>query len=634
MSDHQNNKNNGNILIVDDTPENIQVLSATLNECGYKVRGITNGKMALRAIHHSPPDLILLDIRMPEMNGYEVCQQLKADPQTEKIPVIFISASDEVFDKVQAFGKGGVDYITKPFQIEEVIARVEHQLTIRRLQQQLLTQNQQLEQEIIERKKAEQAAFAASTAKTQFLANMSHELRTPLNSILGFAQVLIRESSLTNDQLEYLRIINRSGEHLLELINDILDLSKIEAGIIGLYETSFDLYRLTDNLEEMFQLQAEKKQLHLNFILDSHVPQYIKTDEKKLRASLINLLGNAIKFTHTGSVTLRVSKETLAPNNHILSFEIQDTGTGIAPAEMANLFQAFVQTESGQKAAEGTGLGLTITRKFIEIIGGQITVNSSIKKGTTFKFYIPLQEANPREITNQIQRRVIGIEPTGSTYRILVVDDSQENRLLLLKLLQPVGFEVKEAENGSQAISIWETWQPHLIWMDTRMPVMSGTQATREIRLKEKQTKFYTTIIALTASAFEEHHPQILAAGCNDFIRKPFIEDIIFEKIAQYLDIRYIYQELPQFRGAGVKKRNSTTQRPDSFFLPLLAQMPQPWVKQLYQAANEVNEDLIAQLINQIPKTAQILAEALKELLEDFRLDILVRLTKTTIDSW
>ena len=634
MSNPQNNKNNGNILIVDDTPENIQVLSATLNECGYKVRGVTNGKMAIRATHHSPPDLILLDIRMPEMNGYEVCQQLKTDPQTEKIPVIFISASDEVLDKVQAFRKGGVDYITKPFQIEEVIARVEHQLTIRRLQQQLLTQNQQLEQQIIERKKAEQAAFAASTAKTQFLANMSHELRTPLNSILGFAQVLIRESSLSNDQLEYLRIINRSGEHLLELINDILDLSKIEAGIIGLYETSFDLYRLTDNLEEMFQLQAEKKQLLLNFILDSDVPQYIKTDEKKLRASLINLLGNAIKFTHNGSVTLRVSKETLSSDKPTLSFEIQDTGLGIAPAEIANLFEAFVQTEAGQKAAEGTGLGLTITRQFIEIMGGQITVNSTVGKGTTFKFSLPVQEANLNEITTQIQRRVIGIEPTSNTYRILIVDDSKENRLLLLKLLQPIGFEVKEAENGLQAISIWETWQPHLIWMDTRMPVMNGTQATKEIRNKEKQTTYSTTIIALTASTFEENSPKLLEAGCNDFIRKPFIEDIIFEKIAQYLDIRYIYQEIPKFTGTLARKRNSTTQPPDSFFLNLLAEMPLPWVQQLHQAANEVNEEHIAQLIDQIPETSQSLAQALKELLEDFRLDILVRVTQTLINSW
>ncbi|HEY9296651.1 MAG TPA: response regulator, partial [Phormidium sp.] len=286
-----------NILIVDDTPENLQVLSATLTDSGYKVRGVINGKMALRAARSAQPDLILLDIRMPDMNGYEVCEQLKSDSSTLEIPVIFISASDAVFDKVKAFQVGGVDYVTKPFQVEEVLARVEHQLTIRRLQKQLIEQNQLLQTEIIERKKAEETAAAASQSKTEFLANMSHELRTPLNAILGFTQVMMRDSLLSSEQTENLRIINRSGEHLLALINDVLELSKIESGVISLDETSFDFYRLLDGLEEMFQIKAERKRLKLKLIVPSEIPQYIKTDEKKLRSCLINLLGNAIKFT-------------------------------------------------------------------------------------------------------------------------------------------------------------------------------------------------------------------------------------------------------------------------------------------------------------------------------------------------
>ncbi|HEY9709851.1 MAG TPA: response regulator, partial [Oculatellaceae cyanobacterium] len=297
----------GNILIVDDTPENLQVLSATLSERGYQVRGVIKGKMAIRAARSAPPDLILLDIRMPDMNGYEVCEQLKTDSETSDIPVIFISALDEVLDKVKAFQVGGVDYVTKPFQVEEVLARVEHQLTIRRLSQQLLTQNEQLQQEIQERKKAEEAAAAASQAKSEFLANISHELRTPLNAIIGFTQVMSRDSILSVEQRQYLGIINRSGENLLELINDVLELSKIEAGMIALDESSFDLYWLLDNLELMFQIKAEQKNLDLIFIVSSNVPQYIKTDEKKLRGCLINLLGNAIKFTERGRITLRVS---------------------------------------------------------------------------------------------------------------------------------------------------------------------------------------------------------------------------------------------------------------------------------------------------------------------------------------
>ncbi|MEP0833098.1 response regulator [Microcoleus sp. AS-A8] len=259
MNSNQIEVDSGNILIVDDTPENLQILSATLSERGYKVRGVVKGQMALRAARSAPPDLILLDIRMPEMDGYEVCSKLKADPKTCEIPVIFISALDEVLDKIKAFAVGGVDYITKPFQVAEVLARVEHQLTIQRLSHQLREQNQQLQQEIQERLKAEKAAEAASKAKSDFLANMSHELRTPLNAILCFTQVMSRDLQLSTEQREYLRIINRSGEHLLDLINDVLDLSKIEAGLSTLYESSFDLYRLLDSLEEMLQIKAEQK---------------------------------------------------------------------------------------------------------------------------------------------------------------------------------------------------------------------------------------------------------------------------------------------------------------------------------------------------------------------------------------
>ncbi|MEA5468664.1 hybrid sensor histidine kinase/response regulator, partial [Spirulina sp. 06S082] len=286
----------GNILIVDDTPENLQVLSATLYREGYKVRGVVNGFMALKVAKLGAIDLILLDIKMPDMDGYEVCEKLKVNEITAEIPVIFISALDATLDKVRAFQVGGVDYITKPFQIPEVLARVENQLTIRNLQQELQQQNQQLQQEIGERKKAELAAEHALRAKSEFLTNMSHELRTPLNVILGFTQVMNRDSAIADEQRENLTIINQSGEHLLELINDILDLSKIESGVIIFEENDFDLYQLLDNLEAMFLLAAERKGIRLNFAIAPNVPPYIRTDEKKLRSCLINLLNNAIKF--------------------------------------------------------------------------------------------------------------------------------------------------------------------------------------------------------------------------------------------------------------------------------------------------------------------------------------------------
>ncbi|MCU0545901.1 MAG: response regulator [Oscillatoriaceae cyanobacterium Prado104] len=647
----ENNK--GNILIVDDTPENLQILSATLSDRGYKVRGVINGKMAIRAARSATPNLILLDIRMPEMDGYEVCKQLKADPQTSEIPIIFISALDEVLDKVKAFKIGGVDYITKPFQVEEVLARVEHQITIQRLQKQLLDRNIQLQQEIVERKKAEEAAAAASLAKSQFVANMSHELRTPLNAILGFTQVMSRDSLLTSEQIENLRIINRSGEHLLALINDVLDLSKIEAGIIALDESSFDLYQLLDTLEEMFQIKAENKRLQLVFAVESDVPQYIKTDEKKLRVCLINLLGNAIKFTgNGGSIWLRAKLENklqqarsaIPPDLNLpeasdLTFEVEDTGIGIAAAEIDTLFDAFVQTEAGKKSADGTGLGLTITKKYVEIMGGDIQCSSVLGAGTIFKFKIKIAPAISSEITVTTLQRAIALEPNQPVYRILAVDDNQENRLLLIKILQPIGFEVREAENGLQAVEIWESWQPHLIWLDTRMPVMNGLEAVRQIRSQEQNrqqgqpAQSRCVIIALTASTFEENRGEIIAAGCNDFVRKPFQEQIIFEKMACYLGVRYIYQELPVLGTANNIGYTVSTEQPDSFFLPLLAEMPHYWVEELYQAANEVNEELAIELADRISDSKPVLAKALKDLLENYRLDRIVDLTQSILSE-
>ncbi|MEG3921622.1 response regulator [Microcoleus sp. T3_A4] len=645
MTNNQIEENKGNILIVDDTPENLQVLSATLCDRGYKVRGVINGKMAIRAARSGCPDLILLDIKMPEMDGYEVCTQLKEDPKTSEIPVIFISALDEVLDKLTAFQVGGVDYVTKPFHVAEVLARIEHQLTIQRLKKQLLDRNKELQEEIIERKKAEEAAAAASLAKSQFVANMSHELRTPLNAILGFTQVMSRDSLLSHENLENLRIINRSGQHLLELINDVLDLSKIEAGIIGLDQRSFDLYQLLDTLEEMFQIKAETKKMQLRFSVEANVPQYIKTDEKKLRVCLINLLANAMKFTEDGGrIWLRVSVESnqqqpAASESHpnstsveplLILFEVEDTGIGIAAAEIDTLFDAFVQTQAGRKAADGTGLGLTITKKYVQIMGGDIGVKSVLGEGTSFKFNIRVFAAISSEITMATLQRVIALEADQPVYRILAVDDNQDNRLLLVKMLQPIGFEVREAENGYQAVEIWESWQPHLIWLDTRMPVMDGFETVRQIRAKEKQSQRRTVIIALTASTFEERKGEIIAAGCDDFVRKPFQEQILFDKMAYYLGVRYLYQELPRLP-VGALRRYCVNEKPDSFFGELLAQMPQSWVKELHDAANDVNEELAIQLVDRIWESHPTLAEALKDLLADYRLDKIMDLTQSSL---
>ncbi len=481
---------------------------------------------------------------------------------------------------------------------------------------------------------AKEAAESANRAKSTFLANMSHELRTPLNAILGFSQLMAHNSSLTQEQQEHLGIISRSGEHLLTLINDVLEMSKIEAGRTTLYQQSFNLYRLLDYLEEMLQLKAKSKGLQLTFERTPDVPQYVKTDESKLRQVLLNLLGNAIKFTQAGRVTLRVKlgnpQQVMAnteesdpfpiPHSQFpIIFEVEDTGPGIAPEELKILFEAFVQTETGRTSQQGTGLGLAISRQFVKMMGGEITVSSQLGEGTLFRFNVQVSLADIAEdVTQQPSQRVIGLAPNQPKYRILVVEDTRENRQLLVKLLELLNFEVREAVNGEEAIALWECWHPHLIWMDMRMPVMDGYEATRRIKAQPKGKD--TVILALTASAFEEERTVALTAGCDDFVRKPIQEAVIFEKMAEHLGIRYIYEQSTQ-SSSGHQGASQSILNPQA-----LAVMPSEWVAQLYQAATQVDDELVLNLISQIPDEKVELADGLTNLVNNYRFDQIIAL--------
>ncbi len=543
---------------------------------------------------------------------------------------------DELVSRLRTVGEIFANALVRR-RAEEEIRRLNQEL-----EQRVRERTEQLRQQTIELARAKEAAEAASQAKSLFLANMSHELRTPLNAVLGFAQLVRRDSALPARQQESIDIIIRSGEHLLSLINDVLEISKIEAGRTMLVEDTFDLGRMLDELEEMMRLRAERKGLRLTFDCAPDVPDYIKADERKLRQVLINLLSNAIKFTEKGDVTLRArtkdegriaSQRTSAVRPSSLVFEVQDTGPGIAPDELSRLFDLFTQTESGRKMQEGAGLGLYISRQFVQLMGGNIAVTSPVHAhpfekggpGTRFAFDIQAQPAQSPHASrpDSPRRRVVGLEPDQPSYRILIVEDNVENRLLLRKLLDTAGFEVREASNGAEAVELYEQWRPHLIWMDLRLPGLDGYETTQRIKTIAGGTA--PTIIALTASVFEDERAAALLVGCDDFVRKPIHENDIFDKVAQHLGVRYIYQE-PDQPAAGLPGPGALTAAD-------LAALPFNWIANVRRAATQGEGEAILSLAAQLGPEHANLVKGLKELVQRFQFSQIVALAEHAMQS-
>ncbi|MEW6732588.1 MAG: two-component regulator propeller domain-containing protein [Acidobacteriota bacterium] len=491
-----------------------------------------------------------------------------------------------------------------------IIGYASYQYRIWALKRQNLILETKVAEKTYQLKLSEKSAQEANQAKSVFLANMSHELRTPLNAILGFVQIMERDENLTLEQHEHLSIIMRSGKHLLSMINDVLSLSKIEAGKIVLNEQVFDLNMLLQWLEGMFQLRVKVKGLSYICERQSELPQYVYGDDGKLRQVLINLLTNAVKFTNSGSVMLRVEW-----HSDRASFAIEDTGLGIREDEMARLFEPFTQTEYGINAKEGFGLGLSISRRFIQLMGGEIMVKSELGKGSTFSFTIKLPKIDSLPVSHNIGK-VLGIEPTLPVYKILVVDDTPENRILLVKMLSRIGFQVYQAANGMEAITVWQSHKPDLIFMDIRMPVMDGVTATKQIRQYETDRQnTHTVIIALSASVFTENRDTVIAAGCDDFVPKPFYEELILEKIAEHLGVCYLREQTM------VTESNSQIQSQNYINIPArLAVLPDSWLHDLKQAVILGDLKAIDVVIEKIAARDKTLHDELKGMARNYLL--------------
>lgn len=508
------------ILVVDDTPDNLNLMSNLLN-ANYKVKIANGGAKALKiALSDFPPDLILLDIMMPVMDGYEVCRQLKLNPKTMDIPVIFLTSKAEVVDETKGLELGAVDYITKPISPPIVLARVKNHLALHEKNIALIN--------------AISIAEKANLAKSDFLSSMSHELRSPLNAILGFAQLMESDSrALSKNQQESITHILQAGWHLLKLINEILDLAKIEQRQVSLSEESVSLNDVLSECQSMIQPQAQQRDVSLIFP-KLIAPMFVLSDRTRLKQILINLLSNAIKYNSTPGIIDVKCK--LSTHGHT-RISITDTGAGLQPEQLLQLFQPFNRLGQENSSEEGTGIGLVVTKRLVELMGGTIGVESIVGKGSVFWFELASTSAPIIAVTEGSLTELEKSDSLCATkqHSVLYVEDDPANMLLVEQIIaRNPNIHLLTAVNGKNGIEIARTSQPHVILLDINLPDINGYKV-KSILQSDPSTK-HIPVIAVSANAMPSDIEKGMMAGFFQYITKPIRVNILMEAIDLAMD--------------------------------------------------------------------------------------------------